>query len=172
MPLGLPVSSVVSHEIPPMNSFPWSESISNNPSAGTLFHYGSLVLQQTATTHQAQAHLRHHSVSLETTVYRDKMAAKEATREETKQRHLIWKEALLGFLGFFVRGFLKKKKKVMGFGDWVEWSLTFFIFVMWTSMLLWNYWYCYRLKIISLSHLIGVLFLHFVLLKFISNEKP
>ena len=31
--------------------------------------------------------------------------------------------------------------------------------------LLWNCWYWYRLKIISLSHLIGVLFLHFVLIE-------
>ena len=31
--------------------------------------------------------------------------------------------------------------------------------------LLWNCWYCYRLKIILLSHLIGVLFLHFVLIE-------
>ena len=58
---------------------------------GTLFHYGSLTLQQTATTHQAQAqaHLRCRSVSSETTVYKDKTAAKEATREETKQQRLI-----------------------------------------------------------------------------------
>ena len=39
------------------------------------------------TTHQAQAqaHLCRRSVSSETTVYKDKMAAKEVTREETKQ---------------------------------------------------------------------------------------
>ena len=41
------------------------------------------------TTHQAQAqaqaHLCRRSVSSETIVYKDKMAAKEVTREETKQ---------------------------------------------------------------------------------------
>ena len=101
-----------------MNSFPWSEFISNNPSADTLFYYSSPALQQTVTTHQAQAqaHLRRRSVYSETTIYRDKTAAKEKTREETKQRHLIWKEALQGF---FLCGFLKKKKKEMGFGDLV-----------------------------------------------------
>ena len=54
-------------------------------SARIISRYGSLALQQTVTTHQAQAqaHLLRHLVSLETTVYRDKTAAKEATREET-----------------------------------------------------------------------------------------
>ena len=57
----------------------------------SVVHYGSLALQQTATIRQAQAQapLRRRSVSSKMTVYRHKTAAKEATREETKQRRLI-----------------------------------------------------------------------------------
>ena len=54
-----------------------------------ISRYGSLALQQTVTTHQAQAqaqaHLRRCSISSEMTIYIDKTVAKEVTQEETKK---------------------------------------------------------------------------------------